>query len=148
MTTACRISSRIEGGAIAEFPSVTLCNHTSALTGVGPGRHGVLANVFYDRVTGRRVVPNDATTWHRSAEWLRPGGWFLASMGRSDDAGWNEENFLGFGHTNWTNGYDPDTSRRLLVEAGFELEHAVVVSEATPFGPERWLWVLGRRRES
>ena len=22
--------------------------------------------------TGERVVPNDATTWHRSAEWLRP----------------------------------------------------------------------------
>ena len=63
----------LSGGAVAEFPSVTLCNHTSALTGVGPGRHGVLANVFYDRATGGRVVPNDATTWHRSAEWLRPG---------------------------------------------------------------------------
>lgn len=63
----------LAGGAVAEFPSVTLCNHTSALTGVGPGRHGVLGNVFYDRDTGRRVVPNDATTWHRSAQWLRPG---------------------------------------------------------------------------
>ena len=29
--------------------------------------------MFYDRATGRRVVPNDASTWHRSAEWLRPG---------------------------------------------------------------------------
>lgn len=63
----------LRGGAVAEFPSVTLTNHTSMLTGVGPGRHGVLGNVFYDRGTGQRVVPNDATTWHRSAEWLRPG---------------------------------------------------------------------------
>ncbi len=63
----------LEGGAVAEFPSVTLCNHTSALTGVGPGRHGVLGNVFYDRQTGSREVPNDASTWHRSAQWLRPG---------------------------------------------------------------------------
>ncbi|WP_088281318.1 alkaline phosphatase family protein [Kineosporia sp. A_224] len=63
----------LAGGAVAEFPSITLCNHTSALTGVGPGRHGVLGNVFYDRATGERVVPNDETTWHRSAEWLRPG---------------------------------------------------------------------------
>jgi phosphonoacetate hydrolase len=63
----------LSGGAVAEFPSITLCNHTSALTGVGPGRHGVLGNVFYDRGTGERVVPNDETTWHRSAEWLRPG---------------------------------------------------------------------------
>ena len=63
----------LTGGAVAEFPSVTLCNHTSALTGVGPGRHGVIGNVFFDRATGERVVPNDASTWHRSAEWLRPG---------------------------------------------------------------------------
>lgn len=63
----------LRGGALAEFPSVTLTNHTSALTGVGPGRHGVVGNVYYDRDTGQRVVPNDATTWHRSAEWLRPG---------------------------------------------------------------------------
>ncbi|KRE55005.1 alkaline phosphatase family protein [Phycicoccus sp. Soil748] len=63
----------LRGGAVAEFPSVTLTNHTSILTGVGPGRHGVLGNVFFDRATGERVVPNEAATWHRSAEWLRPG---------------------------------------------------------------------------
>jgi phosphonoacetate hydrolase len=61
----------LTGGAVAEFPSVTLCNHTSALTGVGPGRHGVLGNVFYDRALGRRILANDESTWHRSAEWLR-----------------------------------------------------------------------------
>ncbi len=63
----------LTGGAVAEFPSVTLTNHTSILTGLGPGRHGVLGNVFFDRATGERVVPNDASTWHRSSEWLRPG---------------------------------------------------------------------------
>lgn len=63
----------LTGGAVAEFPSVTLCNHTSALTGVGPGRHGVIGNVFYDRATGSRILANDETTWHRSAEWFRPG---------------------------------------------------------------------------
>lgn len=62
----------LRGGAVAQFPSVTLTNHTSILTGLGPGRHGVLGNVFFDRETGERVVPNDETTWHRSAEWLRP----------------------------------------------------------------------------
>lgn len=61
------------GGAIAEFPSVTLVNHTCALTGVGPGRHGIVHNAFYDRELGEQVVPNAAGSWHLSAQWLRPG---------------------------------------------------------------------------
>jgi phosphonoacetate hydrolase len=64
--------SALTGGAVAEFPSVTLCNHTSALTGVGPGRHGVLGNLFYDRGLGLQIPANDESTWHRSADWLRP----------------------------------------------------------------------------
>ena len=63
----------LRGGAVAEFPSVTLVNHTCALTGVGPGRHGIVNNAFYDRDTGEQVVPNSAATWHRSMDWLRPG---------------------------------------------------------------------------
>lgn len=63
----------LRGGAIAEFPSVTLTNHTSALTGLGPGRHGVVGNAYFDSDIGQVVVPNDPTTWHRTAEWFRPG---------------------------------------------------------------------------
>ena len=62
----------LHGGAVAQFPSITLTNHTSILTGLGPGRHGVMGNVFFDRATGERVVANNSSTWHRSAEWLRP----------------------------------------------------------------------------
>jgi predicted AlkP superfamily pyrophosphatase or phosphodiesterase len=58
---------------VAEFPSVTLTNHASILTGVGPGRHGILGSLFYDRRSGRSVNANDATTWHLSERWLRPG---------------------------------------------------------------------------
>jgi hypothetical protein len=63
----------LRGGAIAEFPSVTLVNHTCALTGVGPGRHGIVNNAYYDRATGEQVVANSSATWHRASEWLRPG---------------------------------------------------------------------------
>ena len=63
----------LRGGAIAEFPSVTLVNHTCALTGVGPGRHGIVHNAFYDRVAGEQVVPNSSASWHRAMDWLRPG---------------------------------------------------------------------------
>jgi phosphonoacetate hydrolase len=63
----------LRGGAIAEFPSVTLVNHTCALTGVGPGRHGIVNNAFYDRVLREQVVPNSSASWHRAMDWLRPG---------------------------------------------------------------------------
>lgn len=62
----------LRGGAVAEFPSLTLANHTSILTGVGVGRHGVLGNAFHDRRTGQTVNANDATTWHRWPDWARP----------------------------------------------------------------------------
>jgi hypothetical protein len=61
----------LSGGAVAEFPSLTLVNHTSMLTGVGPGRHGVVGNVYWDREEERQVVPNDAATWHRTGELYR-----------------------------------------------------------------------------
>jgi phosphonoacetate hydrolase len=63
----------LRGGAIAEFPSVTLVNHTCALTGAGPGRHGIVHNAFYDRLLGEQVVPNASGSWHRAMDWLRPG---------------------------------------------------------------------------
>jgi phosphonoacetate hydrolase len=63
----------LTGGAIAEFPSVTLVNHTSALTGVGPGVHGIVNNAYFDRREAAQVLTNDAATWHRWHEWLEPG---------------------------------------------------------------------------
>lgn len=63
----------LDGGAVAEFPSLTLVNHTSLLTGVGPGRHGVVGNAYRDPVTGLRQAPNDPSTWHRSADYYRDG---------------------------------------------------------------------------
>jgi phosphonoacetate hydrolase len=68
-----RAGCALSGGAIAEFPSVTLVNHTSALTGVGPGRHGIVNNAYFDRRSAVQVLTNNAATWHRWSEWLSPG---------------------------------------------------------------------------
>jgi hypothetical protein len=62
----------LTGGAVAEFPSVTLVNHTCALTGVGPGRHGIVNNAYYDRAAAVQRLTNDARTWHRWSDWLAP----------------------------------------------------------------------------
>jgi phosphonoacetate hydrolase len=37
------------------MPSLTNVNHISLLTGTFPGRHGLCANFYYDRVTGKEV---------------------------------------------------------------------------------------------
>lgn len=63
----------LRGGAVAEFPSVTLVNHTSALTGLGPGRHGIVHNAYFDRATGEQVIANSSATWHGAVDLLRPG---------------------------------------------------------------------------
>ena len=63
----------LEGGAVAAFPSVTLVNHTSALTGLFPGHHGIVNNAYFDRERGEQVVPNSHSTWHAAMDHLRPG---------------------------------------------------------------------------
>ena len=59
-------------GAMASFPTVTLANHTAALTGCHPGHHGVLHNAWYDRRLGRQVITNSPDTWATSMQWLNP----------------------------------------------------------------------------
>jgi predicted AlkP superfamily pyrophosphatase or phosphodiesterase len=60
-------------GLVASFPSVTMANHTTALTGLHPGHHGLLHNAFYDRSSGRSVVTNSPEVWHLAREEMRPG---------------------------------------------------------------------------
>jgi hypothetical protein len=62
----------LDGGALAEFPSVTLANHTSLLTGVGVHRHGILGNLYRDRTEGRTVNTNTGSAWHLADSWTSP----------------------------------------------------------------------------
>lgn len=92
------------GGAIAEFPSVTLVNHTSALTGVGPGRHGIVHNAFYDRGLAAQVLANDRSTWHSACSLLRPGvttiwEWLAAARPDAPSACVNEPVDRGAGYS-------------------------------------------------
>jgi phosphonoacetate hydrolase len=63
----------LAGGAVAEYPSNTLCNHTAALTGVGPGRHGIVNNCYWDRVERRQILANESGTWHLATDLMRDG---------------------------------------------------------------------------
>jgi SAM-dependent methyltransferase len=80
----------------------------------------------------------------RIAEWLRPGGLFLASFGTHETPGDVEDDWLGA--PMYFSGFDARTNRRLVRQAGLELlrdELRAMVEEG--HGEVRFLWVLGRR---
>jgi len=86
-------------GLVASFPSVTLANHTTAVTGVHPGRHGILHNYYFDRSTGRQIIANAPDTWHRVRDQIsrdvetifeavgRATGGFTAAVNEPSDRG-------------------------------------------------------------
>src|SRR5882724_7222369 len=39
----------------ASLPTVTWPNHTTLVTGVEPGKHGVIGNSYFDRVQGKVI---------------------------------------------------------------------------------------------
>ncbi|MEP6908963.1 MAG: class I SAM-dependent methyltransferase [Actinomycetota bacterium] len=78
--------------------------------------------------------------------WLRPGGWFLATMGVGGADDEVDENWLG-APTFWAS-FDEATNRKMLTDAGFELQEATVIaSEERGHGVVRFFWVLARRPE-
>lgn len=43
-------------GMVSSFPTNTWPNHTTLVTGVHPGRHGVIGNSYFDRAVGKTVM--------------------------------------------------------------------------------------------
>jgi SAM-dependent methyltransferase len=64
----------------------------------------------------------------RIADWLRPGGWFLTTMGHRAYTGVDED-WLGGGTPMWWSHADTDTNREWLTRAGFAVEHEEFVPE-------------------
>jgi len=91
-------------------------------------------------------VPRDEqpALFARILGWLKPGGLFLASLShvggedRVDD--W-------LGVDMFFSGFDADTNRRLVREAGFELLVDDLVWMQEPESEVAFLWVLGRKPE-
>jgi len=72
----------------------------------------------------------------RIHEWLRPPGVFAATLGTSDSPGDIEEDFFG-APMSWSH-FDAETNRRLMADAGFDVEQADEV-----FDEGEWaLWVI------
>jgi cyclopropane fatty-acyl-phospholipid synthase-like methyltransferase len=89
-------------------------------------------------------VPRDLLVqlFERIHTWLVPGGLLLASFGTSDTESWTGD---WLGTTMFFSSFPPETTRRLLSEAGFELLLDELVPMLEPEGEVAFHWVLGRR---
>jgi len=79
----------------------------------------------------------------RLADWLRPGGLFVASMGAGASEGSVEEDWLGapmyFSH------HDAATNKRLVKDAGLRPIQAREETEDEDGKPVTFLWVVARK---
>jgi ubiquinone/menaquinone biosynthesis C-methylase UbiE len=89
-------------------------------------------------------VPRDRhfEVFGKVLRWPKPGGLFLASLGTIGGPD-RTENWLGV--EMFFSGFDAETNRRLVREAGFELLVDEVVHMREPEGETAFLWVLGQR---
>jgi ubiquinone/menaquinone biosynthesis C-methylase UbiE len=77
------------------------------------------------------------------ARWLRPGGWFVASMGAGDDPGTVEADWLGA--PMFFSAYDAATNRALVAAAGLEIVVAEAISQREDDADVTFLWVVARK---
>jgi cyclopropane fatty-acyl-phospholipid synthase-like methyltransferase len=80
----------------------------------------------------------------RLAVWLRPGGYFLASFGTTDNPGWTGE-WLGV--EMYFAGLPPEENRRLVEAAGLAIVGDDIEVSLEPEGEARFQWLLARRPE-
>ena len=114
--------------------------------------HGAIAELELDPASLDAVaafyvlnhVPREllAGLFARVHPWLAPGGLFLATLGATDLPGWTGE---WLGQPTYFAGFAPETNRRLLADAGFELEHDELVTSLEPEGEATFHWVLATR---
>jgi cyclopropane fatty-acyl-phospholipid synthase-like methyltransferase len=75
---------------------------------------------------------------------LRPGGWFLGTMGTADADNVVEDDWLGA--PMFFASFDERTNRELLERTGFRIEDARVIPQEEPgHGLVQFMWVLARR---
>jgi SAM-dependent methyltransferase len=78
----------------------------------------------------------------RIGDWLKPGGLFLTSLSH---VGGEDRTYDWLGVEMFFSGFDAETNRRLVREAGFELILDELVWMREPNGEVAFLWLLARR---
>jgi cyclopropane fatty-acyl-phospholipid synthase-like methyltransferase len=80
--------------------------------------------------------------------WLRPGGWFCASFGTSDNPGGVERRWLGVADMYFSS-LPPDRTDALLRSTGFDIHSSESIEEVEPGnGTVTFRWVIARRSDA
>ena len=137
--TGVDISAEQIARARANVPSAEFIQADFTALELEPGEFDAVA-AFYSF----NHVPRDllAGLFERIHAWLVPGGLLLASFGASDTEAW-AGGWLGT--TMFFSSFPPETTRRLLSEAGFELLLDELVPMVEPEGEVAFHWVLAGR---
>ena len=85
-----------------------------------------------------------AEVFRRIASWLKEDGYLLATLSARGESDGIEDDFVGV--PMYFSGYGPDTTLRLLDEAGFDLVINEIVTMNGPGGEDSFQWLLARKR--
>jgi cyclopropane fatty-acyl-phospholipid synthase-like methyltransferase len=126
--------------AAERAPTATLLHGDLTSLELPPASFAAVAS-FY--VLGHVPRERHATVYRLVAEWLAPGGLFVTNIGANDDPG-TVEDWVG-GAPMYFSSWPPETNRRMLAEAGFELVLDALETTHEPEGDTTFHWVLARR---
>ena len=137
--TGVDISAEQIARARANVPSAEFIQADFTALELEPGEFDAIAALY-----SFNHVPRDllAGLFERIHAWLVPGGLLLASFGASDTDAWAGD---WLGTTMFFSSFPPETTRRLLSEAGFELLLDELVPMVEPEGEVAFHWVLAGR---
>jgi SAM-dependent methyltransferase len=138
------VSPEMLARARATVPDAVFVRADMARLAFAPASLGA-AVAFFSLIHVPRVA--HAAVIREIANWLRPGGAFVATLTSRDLPAGTDDDWLGGGPMFWS-GFAAPRNERMLRDAGFEIVESAVLEQVEPEDqPVQFHWVLARRRE-
>jgi SAM-dependent methyltransferase len=122
-------------------PEATFVHADATDVDLAPASFDAVVSLF---MLGHVPRAEQAVLLERISAWLRPGGWFLGTMGVGDSDDAVEPDWLGA--PMFFASFDEPTNRDLLRGDGFDVDRASVIEIDEPgHGPVSFMWLLARK---
>ncbi|MCP5558318.1 MAG: alkaline phosphatase family protein [Verrucomicrobiaceae bacterium] len=92
------------------YPTVTWTNHTTLVTGVQPGKHGVIGNDYFDRAQRKKDPPSFPIPFQQRRNRHLPHHLRRCQTSRDDDR-WCNLARIAWAHQPWTGRYPMSSTR-------------------------------------